>query len=140
MFSSELLVFAAIVAAFMAFNAVVSWLARKAREAREREIEPARTQPTAVEPLLDHAWGGGAPVRAAEELTRSELTVVPHSVPAATSVLESRKSRQIVRVTRRLRTQQGVREAIVLMTVLEPCRALEPYSTQDQAPWEGSRN
>ena len=140
MFSSELLVFAAIVAAFMAFNAVVNWLARKAREAREREIEPVRTQPAALESLLDdHAWGGGASERTAKEPTRSEVTVVPRNVPAAASVLDSRGSGGIVRVRRRLRTQQGVREAIVLMTVIGPCRALEPYSTQVQAPRDGSR-
>ena len=141
MFSSELLVFAAIVAAFMAFNAVVSWLARKAREAREREIElePVRTQPEEVESLLDHAWGGGASERPAKELARFEAPVVPRNVPAAAAVVESRESGEIIRVRRRLRTQQGVREAIVLMTVIGPCRALEPYSTQDQAPRDGLR-
>jgi hypothetical protein len=119
---SELLVYGLIIAGFLLFNYLAQRLAKKAREqqeAAEREAaerEAAQAPPVAQQEALEDIWGRlpAAPVAAMQV---PEQRSVPRGVPPP-----SRPA-----ATRRLfRTRQDLRHAIVLMTVLGPCRALEP--------------
>jgi hypothetical protein len=120
---SELLVYGLIIAGFLLFNFLAQKLAKKAREqqeAAEREAaerEAAEGPPAAQEEALEDIWGRlpAAPVTAVQVPGKrpAPRAAPPPSRPAA---------------TRRLfRTRQDLRHAIVLMTVLGPCRALEPF-------------
>ena len=119
---SELLVYGLIIAGFLLFNYLAQRLAKKAREqqeAAEREAaerEAAQAPPVAQQEALEDIWGRlpAAPVTAVQmpEQRQAPRAAPPPGRPAA---------------TRRLfRTRQDLRHAIVLMTVLGPCRALEP--------------
>ncbi|HEU4646314.1 MAG TPA: hypothetical protein VFS80_12210 [Burkholderiales bacterium] len=114
---SELLVYGLIIAGFLLFNYLAQRLAKKAREQQEAaQREAAQAPPVAQEDALEDIWGRlpAAPVAATQV---PEQRPVPRGVPPP-----SRPA-----ATRRLfRTRQDLRHAIVLMTVLGPCRALEP--------------
>ncbi len=112
---SELLVYGLIIAAFVLFNYLAQQVARKVREqqeAAEREAAP----PPVEEEAPEDTWGRAAaatpmPVaRAPEPVTA--LPPVPRAMAAGTL----------------FRTRQDLRHAIVVMTVLGPCRALDPPS------------
>jgi len=122
--SSELLVYAAIVAAFLFFNYVMQRHARKAREAREaRAQHAATTDADFPQPLDDHSWGGGSAVP--DEVARARAMAVGAPLPVPTAAL--RKPLDSEGLRQRLRSREGLREAVVLMAILGPCRALEPY-------------
>ncbi|MEX2198123.1 MAG: hypothetical protein WD886_04885 [Burkholderiales bacterium] len=114
---SELLVYGLIIAGFLLFNYLAQKLAKKAREQQEAaEHEAAEVPPVAQEDTLEDIWGRlpAAPAAAAPlpEQRPAPRGVPPPARPAA---------------TRRLfRNRQDLRHAIVLMTVLGPCRAQEP--------------
>jgi hypothetical protein len=114
---SELLVYGLIIAGFLLFNYLAQKLAKKAREQHEAaQREAAQAPPNEQQEALEDIWGRlpAAPVAATQV---PEQRPVPRGVPPP--------SRQ--GATRRLfRTRQDLRHAIVLMTVLGPCRALEP--------------
>ena len=121
--SSELLVYAAIVAAFLFFNYVMQRLARKAREAREAAV-PHEAAEGAGAPLDDYSWGSGASAPPEEViLARAMQPTRPVVVPT----VKPRRSVDAGGLKQRLHSEEGLREAIVLMTILGPCRALEPY-------------
>jgi hypothetical protein len=111
---SELLVYGLIIAGFLLFNYLAQKLAKKAREQQEAaEHEAAEAPPVAQEDTLEDIWGR-LPVTAVQppEHRPAPRVAPPPGRPAA---------------TRRLfRNRQDLRHAIVLMTVLGPCRALEP--------------
>jgi hypothetical protein len=114
---SELLVYGLIIAGFLLFNYLARKLARKAREQQEAaEQAAAQAPPEEAAEQLEDIWSRA---RAAQLATiqvpgqRAPMPAVAPPPPAA---------------TRRLfRTRQDLRHAIVLMTVLGPCRALEPH-------------
>jgi len=122
--SSELLVYAAIVAAFLLFNYVMQRLARKARETREATMVTQAPSEIAVEPLDDYSWGSGASA-SPEEVVRARA--MQPTRPVVVPTVKPRRSVDAARLKQRLHSEQGLREAIVLMTILGPCRALEPY-------------
>ena len=114
---SELLVYGLIIAGFLLFNYLARRLAQKAREQQEAaERAAAQAPPAEAEGELEDVWGRA-----------------PAARPAALRVPEQRAPAPVVAspppvTTRRLfRTRQDLRHAIVLMTVLGPCRALEPH-------------
>ena len=119
---SELLVYGLIIAGFLLFNYLAQQLAKKAREQQEAaareaaEQEAAQAPPAALEEALEDIWGRppAAPVAAMQvpEPRPAPRGVPPPSPPAATRRLFG--------------SRQDLRHAIVLMTVLGPCRALEP--------------
>jgi hypothetical protein len=114
---SELLVYGLIIAGFLLFNYLARRLAQKAREQQEAAEQAAAQAPLAeAEGQLEDVWGRSPAVQPATIHAREPRAPVPGvaSPPPVT--------------TRRLfRTRQDLRHAIVLMTVLGPCRALEPH-------------
>jgi len=114
--ASELLFLGLIIAGFMLFNYVARQLAQKARA--QQQAADTSAPPPEDEPL-ENIWGRApAPPRDAPEPI-ARAVPVPNAAPP-------------VRVRRRpaarlFRTRKDLRRAIVLMTVLGPCRALEPH-------------
>ena len=119
--TSELLLYGLIVAGFLLFNYVTQQLAKKTRQEEERALpheaasspegalledirgrEPEADLPVAVGPL--------EPARRIES-----IFAVPGPLP-----------RRVARGAL-FRARQDLRQAIVGMTVLGPCRALEPH-------------
>jgi hypothetical protein len=115
---SELLVYGLIIAGFLLFNFLAQKLARKAREQQEAvERAEAQAQPAEAEDTLEDPWGRplAAPVPAPQPaVRRAPATLAP---PAR----HARSPHAL------FRTPQDLRRAIVVMTVLGPCRALEPF-------------
>lgn len=123
-FDSDLLLYGLLAVAFLFFNYFVEWLRRKAQEQAVPEQETrAQDGPSGLPPadagLEEHAWGR------APELARS-LADVPEEVLAT-----ARAAAPTPRPTTKPRapffqSTRELRHAIVAMTVLGPCRALEP--------------
>ncbi len=130
---SELLIYVVILVAVVAFNYVMQMLAKRARAMQERQQaqdpqqEPARQYP-GDDDELDVAWG------------RSEQATLPAAVTQPAEAQSAQSARHVdavvparARAPRRtatsalLRSRQDLRHAIIVMTVLGPCRALEPY-------------
>lgn len=111
---SDLLFYILIIGGFLLFNYLARTLARKAREQQEAaEREAAQAQPAEAEEPLEDPWGRplAAPVPAPQPPVRTAAP--PPGRPRAAHPL--------------FRTRQDLRRAIVVMTVLGPCRALEPF-------------
>jgi hypothetical protein len=123
---SELLFLALIIGGFMLFNYVAQQLAKKAREQQQAaEAEPAAevsAPPPGDEPLED-IWGR-APVT--PPTAPAPVAGVPEPRTAPPRPLPSRRRSR----ARLFRTRKDLRHAIVLMTVLGPCRALEPHESR----------
>ena len=117
---SELLVYGLIIAGFLLFNYLARRLAQKAREQQEAaERAAAQAPPAEAEGELEDVWGRApaarpAALRVPEQRAPAPVAAPPLEQPAATR-------------HRLFRTRQDLRRAIVLMTVLGPCRALEPH-------------
>ncbi|MDH4173473.1 MAG: hypothetical protein OEZ09_09230 [Betaproteobacteria bacterium] len=125
---SELLFLGLIIAGFLLFNYVAQKLAKKAREHQEAE-KAARGQqesetadawaPPPEDAPLEDIWGRTpAPPPAAP----APVARVEAEAPVAPPRPSPRRSG-----TRLFRTRKDLRHAVVLMTVLGPCRALEPH-------------
>lgn len=114
---SELLLYGLIIAGFLLFNYLAQKLARKAREQQAAaEQAAAQAQPVEAEAELEDVWGRSPAAQPATRHVPEQRAPVPAVAPpprAATRGL--------------FRSRQDLRHAIVLMTVLGPCRALEPH-------------
>jgi hypothetical protein len=113
---SDLLFYILIIGGFLLFNYLARALARKAREqqaAAERAAAQARFEE--VEESLEDPWGRppAAPLPTPQPPVRTAAPVPPPGRARAAHPL--------------FRTPQDLRRAIVVMTVLGPCRALEPF-------------
>lgn len=116
---SELLFLALIIAGFMLFNYVAQRLAKAAREQQEAEAAVGASVPPPEDEPLEDIWGrvpvpppaAPAPVARAEPQARA---APPRPLPRRAGA-------------RLFRTRKDLQHAIVLMTVLGPCRALEPH-------------
>jgi hypothetical protein len=139
--SPELIAFIAVFALFALINRLLQRRSQKGRAEREAaaagEVEAwgRSTTTDAVDALNEHAWGSGAayPVEV-RPLPPVQVNVVPAaSMPPGTERLPSsmpaatRRGVDAAWAKRQLRTPAGLRRAVVLMTILEPCRALRPY-------------
>jgi hypothetical protein len=120
---SELLFLGLIIAGFMLFNYLSQRLAKKARE--QQEAAEASAPPPEDEPLEDIWARAPAPPPAAPAPPLAAPAPIARTVPAphATPPAPSRRRP----AARLFRTRKDLRHAIVLMTVLGPCRALEPH-------------
>ena len=114
---SELLVYILIIGGFLLFNYLARTLARKARAQQEAaERAAAQAQPVEAQDELEDVWSRSPAVQPATRHMPEQRAPVPVMTPppqAATRPL--------------FRTPEDLRHAIVLMTVLGPCRALEPH-------------
>jgi len=119
---SELLYLGLIIAGFMLFNYVARRLAKKAREQQEvAEAAPAAaaSAPPPADGPLEDIWGRVPAPRPAAPEPVARAVPAPQAGPPAPSC--RRTGAQM------FRTRKALRQAIVVMTVLGPCRALEPH-------------
>lgn len=127
---SELFIYALLFGAVLLFNFIMQLVARRAKQ-RQQEMEqqqggPATEQAAVPLPAPLETYWGRAPepeapvVRAREELPARPAAPARRAVPAAPP--GHRPGR-----TPLFRTRRELRQAIVTMTVLGPCRALQPY-------------
>jgi hypothetical protein len=114
---SELLVYGLIIAGFLLFNYFAQKLARKAREQRAAaEQAAAQAPPEEAAEQLEDIWSRARAAQLATIQVPEQRAPMPAAAPPPPAA------------TRRLfRSRQDLRHAIVLMTVLGPCRALEPH-------------
>lgn len=113
---SELLLYGLIIAGFLLFNYLARQLAQKAREQQQAaERAAAEAPPAEPERELEDVWGRAPAARPVAMPVPEQRAPAPAAAapPAATRGL--------------FRSRQDLRHAIVLMTVLGPCRALEPH-------------
>jgi len=113
---SELLFLGLIIAGFMLFSYVAQQLAKKARE--QQEAAEGSAPPPEDEPLED-IWGRTPAPPPAAPVAVAHPVPAPHDRPPVPSPRRS--------AARLFRTRKDLRHAIVLMTVLGPCRALDPH-------------
>lgn len=125
----DIVVYGVIVAAFLLFNYVGQWLANKSRRQQQQEAELERlTQAQAAAEQQDYAWGAA---NGAASLPVEPPTVVTYDMaPAAPAGVLDAPQRPDAFARSLLRSRKELRRAIVLMTVLGPCRALEPYDSR----------
>jgi hypothetical protein len=113
---SELLVYGLIIAGFLLFNYFAQKLARKAREQQAAAEQAAQALPEEAVEQLEDIWSRAREAQLATIQAPGQRAPMPAAAPPPPAA------------TRRLfRTRQDLRHAIVLMTVLGPCRALEPH-------------
>jgi len=119
---SELLFLGLIIAGFMLFNYVAQRLAKKAREqqaaAAAQPAADAEAPPRGDEPL-EELWGRVPAPRPAAPEPVAPPAAAAHAAPPVPSRRRSG--------ARLFHTRRDLRQAIVVMTVLGPCRALEPH-------------
>jgi hypothetical protein len=125
---SELLIFAIAVAVFLLFNFVMQRIARAARERQQRE-EPLQQQQEEEDPL-ENIWGRSPQVQT--EPPRRPAAVLVAPMQSVDAVAAPRRAPPPVPGRRippaaLFRSRQDLRHAIVVMTVLGPCRAQDPY-------------
>lgn len=109
---ARLLIIGLIIAGFMLFNRFAQQAAKRLREQQEAAEREAAAQAAAdAEEELEDVWG--------RPVAPLETAPAPRVVPAAPA-LAPRAAHSL------FRTPQDLRHAIIVMTVLGPCRALEP--------------
>ena len=136
----QLLFFALALIGFMVFNYAMQRAARRAQARQQQEALQQDTVDTAQNEPLDDVWGRTPQSDLVTELERPDLIhrTVPLSVQSATdsrrtvAVTQGDGSPRSSRIHGRdlFRSRQALRHAIVSMTVLGPCRALEPYAAR----------
>ncbi|MCL4761943.1 MAG: hypothetical protein KJ018_09230 [Burkholderiales bacterium] len=116
---TQLLVYALLIAGFMLFNFVLQRAARRARALQEQERPQQEALADAAEatPLDDTVWGR----EPRADRTPGARTDEPG--PGAASPGVSSPVRRRVAL---FRDTDDLRRAVVAMTVLGPCRALDP--------------
>ena len=136
----ELLLFGLVIASFVVFSHVTRQAARKARE----EEQARRAEAAAADAVDDHAWGrhptavvaesteqpvqyewGRRPEAVVEDTRATEALPRAHIEPPRITL------RPVVEARRLFATRADLRHAVIAMTVLGPCRALEPPDLQD---------
>ncbi len=124
---SQLLTYGLLLLGFLLFNYVVQQMAKRTREQQEREQAQQQdaTPPPEDEPLED-LWGrrpqAGLPASPAPAASARPVETVAAS-PAPPP------GRTVPRA-RLFQSRQDLRHAVIVMTVLGPCRTLEPYDRQ----------
>lgn len=128
----QLLVYGALVAGFLLLNSVLRRAARRAQEQQEREAARQReaTAPPDDEAPDEFAWGR-QPV--AEPLPAAAAPAEPAEGPVAPRPPPARAPRHAA-AGAFFRSPGDLRRAIVTMTVLGPCRALDPYDPRKGGP------
>ncbi len=116
---SQLLVYALLIAGFMLFNFVLQRAARRARalQEQERARQEALADAAAATPLDDTVWGREPHADRQPEAGTGE------PAPAAGTPAVPLPVRRHVAL---FRNTDDLRRAVVAMTVLGPCRALDP--------------
>lgn len=123
----ELLIYGGLALAALAFN--YAQRKRGSRGAPEAAPEAPGTQPAPLAtslPGLEEVWGR-EPVRNRQPPVRAA------PAPAARSVRRPDPPGQRRRRHALFRSRGDIRQAVIMMTVLGPCRALAPFDSGDAA-------
>lgn len=167
---SEFLWFLLVFGAMFAFTAWRQQRDRRRREERMKamsapvEVEPLATPvPVPAGPVPDTSWGRGPAVAVPppeippdwrEAPARPEAAALPPWTPpvatrvprptvagAPTAASNNRTAAATTaRKADRFRSAAGMRQAVIALTVLGPCRALEPYGAQWPQQQPGGAN
>lgn len=118
---SQLLVYGLLVGGFLLFNYVLQRAVQRARQRQEQERaqQPEAAPPLEIEPV-ESGWG-------------RTPTMDPRSAAAPVEATRRPEANAVPPPTRRraptplFRSTHDLRRAIIVMTVLGPCRAVEPH-------------
>ncbi len=121
--TSELLLYGLLIAGFLLFNYVMQRLSKKAQQEQAEALPP----PPGDGPPED-IWG-----RAPAAPPATPEPAVPAQRAEAPAQPRRRTASGIL-----FRTRKDLRHAVVLMTVLGPCRALEPHEAFPAVKGTGS--
>ena len=131
----DLLIYGLIFLGFLLFNNVVQAVKRARQQQEEERAQQQEAAPPPEEEPLEYIWGrrpqADLPAAAAhlEPAPRVEAIAAP---PAASP------RRAVPRAL--FHSREDLRRAVVVMTVLGPCRALEPHDQRsDKQPWPSDR-
>jgi hypothetical protein len=121
---TELLLYGLFVVGILVFNYLMQQAAKRAREQQEQEQaqqQQATPSPPEDEPLED-IWGH-------RRQANLPATAAPVEPPRRVEPVATSPAIALRRIAPRalFRSKQDLRHAIVVMTVLGPCRALEPH-------------
>jgi hypothetical protein len=120
---SQLLVYGLLIAGFLLFNYVLQRAAQRARQRQEQERaqQPEAAPSPEIEPI-ESGWGRTptmdrrSAAASVEATRRVEANAAPPAPPPRRPVPKPL-----------FRSTHDLRRAIIVMTVLGPCRALEPH-------------
>jgi hypothetical protein len=119
------LIYVLIFAALLLFQYVVQRIRR-----RRQQSEAPQEEPLPQDESLPEIWGRAPAIPAVspvpvERVGRSEALAASAAIPRRRSAVRSL-----------LRTKRDLRRAIIIMTILGPCRAFEPFDIR-QLPTAG---
>ena len=122
---SQLLVYGLLIAGFLLFNYLLQRAAQRARQRQEHEqAQQQEAPPSPDDEQIDSGWGRRPAVDhrstsgSAEAMRRVETSAAAAAPPSR------RPSPKTL-----FRSTHDLRHAIIVMTVLGPCRALEPHDS-----------
>ncbi len=119
---TEFLLYGLLFAAILLFNFVIQRLGRQARKRRlEEEALKESTAAASAKRPLDVAWGRAPRTEARPPAAPAVTAAAPPPARTAQAAPRRARYRQL------FASRQDIRQAVVGMTVLGPCRALEPY-------------
>jgi len=143
---SQLLVFILLIAGVLGFNLLMRYLnsgvkgCQKKLEQQQEATEVAQPEDLTKAAAGGAPWGGSVRAQAAAEplevmLARRERAAERHGPgnfdPSAAQALVRPATTQRRRIQPMFRSQAELRQALVMMTVLGPCRANAPYGQDD---------
>jgi hypothetical protein len=123
----QLLIYALLVVGFALFSFIGQ---RAAKRAQQQEQQTAQEQQAPHSPeagLLEHVWGQRSQAALPAAAAPAAATRSVEAIPAAATLPARRRAA----LSALLRSKQDLRDAIVVMTVLGPCRALQPHESRD---------
>ena len=120
---SQLLIYGLLIVGFLLFNFLLRRAAKRAREQQEHErAQQEELAPSPADEPIEYGWGRGPQA----DRQPAALPVEParrfEMNPAAPPLPLHRPAPRAL-----FRSRNDLRRAIVVMTVLGPCRALEPH-------------
>lgn len=122
--SSQLLIYGLVIAGFLLFNYFMQRMSQRAQEQERAQAREAASPQPEDEPLEDIWSRSRASVAAPPEpMPVDALAPAPDAEAPADA---PRKAHRSAAARRLFRTRQDLRRGVVIMTVLGPCRALDP--------------
>jgi hypothetical protein len=121
--SSQLLIYGLVIAGFLLFNYFMQRMSRRAQEQERAQAREAASPQPEDEPLED-IWSRRTSVAAPPE--PMPVHVLAPAPDAEAPADAPQKAHRSAAARRLFRTRRDLRRAVVMMTVLGPCRALEP--------------
>jgi hypothetical protein len=120
--TNELLIFGVLIVAYLLFNYFMEQVAKRAREGRERAAQQQEAAPSAMEDEpAEYLWGrkpeAESPAVSTDIEPRPRVEAIATPAPAP----------RVTAPHALFRSTADLRHAIIVMTVLGPCRALQPY-------------